>query len=654
MTTEALMLAAEDSTSEPQPGLAGEFELDLTSFRKQVTASPIIPYEVLFPTDAWRPDTKVAADGIVGGEWRDMHFAPVDMRPPVAWDQLGSKDRIREFRIQSWHAMGPVLAAYDNTGDESYLQFALDLALDWVRHHETSSTASPFAWYDMATGLRAYRLAYLTDRAARSEQVSDQDVATLVASVLVHAAALADESRFAAHSNHGFFVAAGQLAMSRRLPFLPGMPEAADQARGRLDALLETQFSAEGVHREHSCEYHLMVWQALQGLLEGGLLAGEPLRALSDRIQEALAWFILPNGTLVTFGDSSTRVIEDLDSVSNAALRFAATQGREGEAPAATVRAFSASGYVVVRDGWAIGDPQADGSSYLAQTCAFHSRVHKHADDLSFVWYDRGHELLIDPGKFGYVGRTEPDSALAKAGFWYSDPNRVYVESTRAHNTVEIDGESYPRRDVEPYGSALGRVGTRDGVTFTECEVTHLQSVRHARVLLFRPGEWLIVFDWLNDRARRQHRFTQRFHFSPELALAPSDGADRATFVVPGVAEPLQMVSLLGGGPCAVVAGQRAPHLLGWISRQEGLMEPCWTAAFSQTGAAHATFATLFSFGREPILTASPAWTGSKANVDGRKALLRWQQGRYVCTAQFARAERGAFELEFRAVQAKG
>jgi hypothetical protein len=37
----------------------------------------------------------------------------------------------------------------------------------------------------------------------------------------------------------------------------------------------------------------------------------------------------------------------------------------------------------------------------------------------------------------------------------YSDPNRIYVETTRAHNTVEIDGLSHPRRNVQPYGSGL-------------------------------------------------------------------------------------------------------------------------------------------------------------------------------------------------------
>jgi len=315
------------------------------------------------------------------------------------------------------------------------------------------------------------------------------------------------------------------------------------------------------------------------------------------------------------------------------------------------MRAFPESGYVVVRGDVPPGECGGELSSYLAQTCAFHSRVHKHADDLSFVWYDHAHELLIDPGKYGYVGRTDPASELAQEGFWYSDPNRIYVESTKAHNTVEIDGRSYPRRGVEPYGSALRRWGEHDGVYYVESKATHWDHIHHDRVLLFLPRYWLVVFDRLADDRKEPHEFVQRFHFAPELALVAAE--DQLQLILPGGNENLHMVPLLASDFVKPISGERSPSLLGWISRVDKVMEPCWTAGFASKGVSQATFATLFTFGSGRIATSSLATASSKVDVNGRKALFRWKQGERIRTVRFARPDHGDFTLNYWDVASK-
>ena len=633
-------------------GASSVAAMNTAEFRKQQANITTRPYEVLFPPqDGWSIDTLSKADAVLKGRWEFGRFPSVDIRSSVRWDEICAADRNWHFHLHSWTALGPVLAAYERTGNISYIEFAVAVAQDWACQYPTLETPSPFAWYDMAVGARSYRLGYILDRAARAEEISDEGIDTLVASALLHAECLADDTRFASHSNHGFYFAAGQLALARRLPSLPGMADSQEQANARLEALLQTQFTNEGVHREHSPEYHLMVLEVFQGLINANLLVDDKYLMLSNRIHEALAWFILPNGRLAMFGDTSYRLATPVERCSSDNLQVPTSPEIEATPLGVPMRAFPESGYAVVRGDVPPGERGGEVSSYLAQTCAFHSRVHKHADDLSFVWFDRGHELLIDPGKYGYVGRTDPGSELAQEGFWYSDPNRIYVESTKAHNTVEIDGRSYPRRGVEPYGSALRRWGQHDGVSYVESKTTNRDQIHHERVLLFLPGHWLVVFDRLVDDRKEPHEFVQRFHFAPELALFA--GEDQLQLILPGPNENLHMVSLLASDFVKPISGERSPSLLGWISRVDRVMEPCWTAGFATKGVSQATFATLFTFGSDSIVTSGLATATSKVDANGRKALLRWKQGSRIRTVRFARPEPGEFALSYRDVASK-
>ncbi len=51
----------------------------------------------------------------------------------------------------------------------------------------------------------------------------------------------------------------------------------------------------------------------------------------------------------------------------------------------------------------------------------YHSRVHKHGDDLSIMLTAKGYDVLIDTGKFGYM---------------LGEPHTDYLHSALGHNTV--------------------------------------------------------------------------------------------------------------------------------------------------------------------------------------------------------------------------
>jgi hypothetical protein len=157
--------------------------------------------------------------------------------------------------------------------------------------------------------------------------------------------------------------------------------------------MLEEQFSPAGVHLEHSPDYHRMVFDTFNGILEADLTKQKRIWELRDRVEASLAWFVMPNGFLANFGDTDRRKMfkDNLDESEYQveAMKFVKSRGVKGEPPQETMRAFEDSGYFIARDRWSNGTKDFEQCSYLAQICGFHSRTHKHADDLSFIWYDR-------------------------------------------------------------------------------------------------------------------------------------------------------------------------------------------------------------------------------------------------------------------------
>lgn len=604
---------------------------DVAGFRGALSGTQLEPYAPIFDAAAWSASTLRQADRIMKEGWSWASFPCIQLRPPLAWDDVCSH-RSHAFNLHAWSFLSDVLQTYDQTRENRYLEFAIQIALDWASQYPSLKSNSDFAWYDVAIAKRAYRLAFIIDASARTPDVPDETIARLVASALLHARALSDDRRFAKHSNHGFYFAAGQLAQARRLALLPGMAKAARQAGERLQLMLRTQFTEEGGHREHSPHYHLVVLRLLCSLRQSGLLQSAEIEQLIDRTEEALAWFVLPNGRLATIGDSYPVLLAEKTQLqpNNAALRFVVSGGREGEPPPTSMRAFPDTGYVVVRSGWPSGPENIADLSYLAQIGAYHSDVHKHIDELSFIWYDRGHELLTDAGPYGYV---------------YDDPNRRYVESTYGHNTVTVDGRAWVRRGVRtPYGAAPQRSGQVGGISYVETEVRHWDTVRHSRVLLLRSAEWLIVFDWIGDSTGALHQFSQRFLFAPGLEAEPNGSS--LTLSLPGGVDQLHMVPLLPAEATIPVKGQSEPELLGWTSRRFSTMTPCWSGGYEVSDRAEHAFATLFAFGERP--RQSDAELISASYDHGRHVELCWRVRDNVQKVSFSRLDGGPLTVDYR------
>jgi hypothetical protein len=590
------------------------------------------------------------ADEILTTGWQRRCYKSLDLKAAIPWKLERPEQRSQNYHIQCLDMLDVLLRAYSHTHDLKYLNPTLPIALDWIEKHSDlqQTDISPFAWYDMSVGLRAYRLAYLYEAAANAHILGEDVRRQLWLSLEQHANYLADDSNISFHNNHGYYQIAGQIAMGRRLSSIsPLMAMALEQGRERLQQILELQFSSDGVHREHSPDYHRMVYDTLKALIDAKLVDNKKTIDFALRIEEALSWFVLPNQHIVNFGDSDDRIVSrnpanTIQKWSTPEMRFWVSGGIIGKPSIDLYRVFSEGGYWVARK--AGSNPnKSEEYSYLALNAAFHSRTHKHADDLSLVWFEHGYNLLVDAGRYGYIGKSKKGSELWLDGFWYSNPWRVYCESTRAHNTLEFDDRNLPRKSVKPYGSALRRWGVNNSeLLYVESECKYFRTIRHARVLFFLPSKWLIVFDWFHDNTGAPHSVKQWFHVGYELEM--TNFANQFNISLPGVQQSLSISSLLQKPAASrLYFGEKNPIIQGWFSTREAELFPNYAFYHELSDVDNGVFATLFSFSNK--LRVDYEW--AKVSGSGRKGQFRWQDESGIHSLRFERPIEGEIIVNY-------
>ncbi len=171
-------------------------------------------------------------------------------------------------------------------------------------------------------------------------------------------------------------------------------------------------------------------------------------------------------------------------------------------------RFYREAGYLIQRSGWEANDSQV---IFDCGGLGMQSGGHGHADALSIVLFSGGRPLLIDPGTSVYNAAPE----------W-----RTFFRSTRAHNTVVVDGtsQSIPGGTFDWKQKAETRIlqeiatdgidyigALHDGYARPPIEITHRR-----RVAYIRPNYWIVLDDL---HGRGEHDFEFLYHLPPAAEI---------------------------------------------------------------------------------------------------------------------------------------
>jgi hypothetical protein len=557
------------------------------------------------------------ADEVARHRLRVLGYGAHDFGPAIDWhhDPVANARWPRRYwgymtrgRRQGWdpkvvwepnrHQHLPVLgAAAALTGDARYADEAADQLESWIAQNPMGRGIH---WVEsIEPAFRVLSWLWALPLVLPSTRLTPERCGTILRSLVVQTRHVADNlSTYTSPNTHLIAEALALFVVGTVLPELESATAWREQGRAILEREIAVQVGEDGVYREASLYYHAytveMYLIASVIAARNGVSLAPVVRERLERMLEALAWLVRPDGSLPNVGDADggralrlgaphlCRVGELLASgavlCGRAELRAGVAASGEEAAwlwpdgvarlgrlgwvgPARGWRAFPDARLAVERrrvggdDRWLLFD---------AGDLGMLSGGHGHAGCLGLELFAHGRPLIVDRGTGVYNAAPE----------W-----RRYFRGTRAHSTVIVDGEDQAEHAGEfrwatRYRSQLVRDlagGDYVAVTGEHDGYRRLESpVRHRRTIVSVGGRYWACVDVLDGSGVHDVEFL--FHLAPDLDV-DVDG-DRAFAWASGAADGVLIVAA-GFGPASpdVVRGATDP-IQGWHSDDYGQRRP--------------------------------------------------------------------------------
>lgn len=369
-----------------------------------------------------------AVAGVIAFRHLGVHPTPVG-RADIDWSGPQHDHQEWPAQLNRFFQMPPLAAAWQQTGRPEYAEAARDYVVDWVRAHP-SREEWRIASYDSTLNLSIRMLQWFTALPALldSPAFDDAVLKAMLDSSCVQLDFLCEH--LSSRTNWRIAEADSLLTSGLRLDGLPGADRWEAVGLRVLNDAFHRQILPDGAHEERNPSYHVWMtqvfekyWRLARAMPDLGLvMTTGPVARMHDYALGATR----PNGALNAMHDSvGRRTGVEPNRLREARAAFRREAGLP-EALPPTSQFFACAGQAFWRDGW------GEDATYLTFDATTWGGAHCHLSRGAVQLHAAGRSLLVDPGYLTYEAR---------------DPFCAHGRSTRAHNTVNLNGWNQSEAD---------------------------------------------------------------------------------------------------------------------------------------------------------------------------------------------------------------
>lgn len=395
------------------------------------------------------------------------------------------KSHLWNFNLQYLEFLIPLAAAYRETKDEKYYTCFRDYCERWI---SDNADGKGDGWHPYTISLRLTNLWICLD--GFEGRVQEDQVFFLKLTDSMYAQYLHLQKKLELHLLGNHYLENLKAVMLGALYFKePGIYA---EYKSRLQEELKEQILPDGVHYERSIMYHKIVLEdvmrAAKGVKDADQLFYQELSSLLQPMTDAMYSLEEGMGHTPLFNDSG-------DNVARSMLSLLAALREEFSIAPVNKNTFSDAGYYCLRH---------HGLKILmnaGEIAPDYMPGHGHCDGLSFELSVDQHPVFVNSGTGQYQGSL-----------------RGYFRSTRAHNTVVIEGEEQSECWGEHrVAKRISQVSGDCGADWIHGELVTATGRQQKRMILV-DNQKMIVKDQVTGSAQAY------LHLAPDYEYEEQDG----------------------------------------------------------------------------------------------------------------------------------
>jgi len=443
------------------------------------------------PADVHQPidkDVKQLADSALLHKFKPhTGYGYFDYGNNINWQYWPVKDnevRWQLHRVKWWQAMALV---YYATKDEQYAKEWMYQFSDWARKNPLglSKDNDTFAWRPLEISDRIQNLVPTMNIFLKSPNMTPAFLMEFLNSY--HQQANHLNNNYAEKGNHRLFEAQRVLFAGVSFPEFKNAGNWRKSGIEILNAEMVKQVYPDGMHFELSPIYHVAAIDIFLKAYSSAMTAGlekefpESYKKTVENMIMANINITFPDYNAPMFGDAwiinKNQRIKQYKNWSkvfpqNDAIRYFATEGKEGKVPDYLSKGLTTSGFYTFRNGW------TSPSTIMVLKASPPGEFHAHPDNGTFELWVNGRDFTPDAGVYVYSG----DAEIQALRNWY--------RQTRIHQTLTLNNEN-----MLITKATLHKFSTSKDLDVLSYSNPSYKELEHRRSVLFIDQKYFLIID---------------------------------------------------------------------------------------------------------------------------------------------------------------
>lgn len=430
-------------------------------------------------------------------EEKEIYYSFLDDKDKINWAFIPDKITNNEFKYQThrhqW--MLPQAKAYRVTRNEEYAESWIKVYSDWISKRPQPDFLAPeggsdndvdYEWKGLQVAERVISQIDIMQYFMQSIHFTPEWLSVFLSKFAEQVECI--RSHYYTDGNILVTQAQAVALAGILMPEFKNAESWVTDGAAKLNETINKQFLSDGMHYELDLSYHVGAISDFRITWETAKLNNKekdfPYIAALEKPAEMTANLMYPDYSVENFNDTRSArlgksvLLKNFKSYAelfpnNNYLKWMANEGTSGSVPGYFAKAYEASGYYILRNGW----DKTSTMMILKNNNNPDKHWHCQPDNGTFGIYRNGRNFFPDAGSFAYSG----------------DPARETYRQTKFHNTMTANSANIEKTEGKLL--KMETIGTTELVVTENESFTTASQLTHRRAVFFVNREFFVIVD---------------------------------------------------------------------------------------------------------------------------------------------------------------